>query len=232
MSDSHEDDVSAPTLGAFQPPLLAAGQAESSDDDDDEAAVAEVGSTRSPQSEPDVLAASSAADEPGEASLLPSAEDALEDDAAGAFLKVSHSVDVPAMEGFTDPDDAGKPSGAEKQRAYTENAAACLAARNQAPSANRKRKPGSEPVDGGHFRSEANARKNAGKATQHAWKRPLGCATARYPGLLRLALLAPGYAVDSMWPEPLSCSGPDARWEAAVRPVGPAEVADAAAFNT
>ena len=81
-----------------------------------------------------------------------------------AFLKVSHSVDVPAMQGFEDPSDAAahKPlTGAEKAALYTENAAKCLAARDQAPSANRKRKPGSEAVDGGHFRSEANASRDS-----------------------------------------------------------------------
>ena len=73
------------------------------------------------------------------------------------------------------PSDAAahKPlTGAEKAALYTENAAKCLAARDQAPSANRKRKPGSEAVDGGHFRSEANARKNAGKLKGEFKKRP------------------------------------------------------------
>lgn len=184
MSDSDDgdddDDDGRPILGVFQLPLLAAGQAESSDDDDDDAAPLEAASnrTRSPQSAP--AGPSSAADEPvedeaAEASLLPSAEDALEDDAAGAFLKVSHSVDVPAMQGFEDPSEAAarKPStGAEKAALYSENAAKCLAARDQAPSANRKRKPGSEAVDGGHFRSEANARKNSGKVKGEFKKRP------------------------------------------------------------
>ena len=186
MSDSDDDeDDGRPILGVFQLPLLAAGQAESSDDDDDDAAPLEAASngTRSPQSAP--AGPSSTADEPvedepvedepAEASLLPSAEDALEDDEAGAFLKVSHSVDVPAMQGFEDPSEAAarKPStGAEKAALYTENAAKCLAARDQAPSANRKRKPGSESVDGGHFRSEANARKNSGKVKGEFKKRP------------------------------------------------------------
>ena len=68
---------------------------------------------------------------------------------------------------------ARKPStGAEKAALYSENAAKCLAARDQAPSANRKRKSGSEAVDGGHFRSEANARKNSGKVKGEFKKRP------------------------------------------------------------
>ena len=181
-SDAEDDDDDdddnkdgRPVLGAFQPPLLATGQAESSDDDDDEASRPRQSSPPPLSAPADALAASSAADEPDEPGLLPSADDALEDDAAGSFLRVSHSVDVPAMEGFADPSDAAaasKLSGAEKQRVYTENAAACLAARNQAPSANRKRKPGSEGVDGGHFRSEANGRKNAGKAKGEFKKRP------------------------------------------------------------
>ena len=184
MSDSDDgDDVDdgRPVLGAFQLPLLAAGQAESSDDEgDDDAAPVGGGAASSPQNAPS--GSSGAADEPAEdvpaeASLLPSAEDALEDDGSshGAFLKVSHSVDVPAMQGFEDPSDAAarKPlTGAEKAALYTENAAKCLAARDQAPSANRKRKPGSEAVDGGHFRSEANARKNAGKLKGEFKKRP------------------------------------------------------------
>lgn len=182
-SDDDDDDEGPPVLGVFQLPLLAVGQAESSDDDDDDAAPPEAASngTRSPRSAP--AGPSSAADEPvetdepEEASLLPSAEDALEDDAAGAFLKVSHSVDVPAMQGFEDPSEAAarKPStGADKAALYTENAAKCLAARDQAPSANRKRKPGSEAVDGGHFRSEANAKKNAGKVKGEFKKRKEG----------------------------------------------------------
>ena len=120
MSDSDDgDDVDdgRPVLGAFQLPLLAAGQAESSDDDgDDDAAPIGGGSASSPQNAPS--GSSGAADEPAEdepaedvpaeASLLPSAEDALEDDGSShdAFLKVSHSVDVPAMQGFEDPSDA------------------------------------------------------------------------------------------------------------------------------
>ena len=185
MSDSDDgDDVDdgRPVLGAFQLPLLAAGQAESSDDEgDDDAAPVGGGAASSPQNAPS--GSSGAADEPAEdvpaeASLLPSAEDALEDDGSShdAFLKVSHSVDVPAMQGFEDPSDAAahkQPlTGAEKAALYTENAAKCLAARDQAPSANRKRKPGSEAVDGGHFRSEANARKNAGKLKGEFKKRP------------------------------------------------------------
>ena len=181
MSDSDDDeDDGRPILGVFQLPLLAAGQVESSDDDDDAAAPLEAASngTRSPQSAPagpSSTAEEPVEDEPAEASLLPSAEDALEDDQAGAFLKVSHSVDVPAMQGFEDPSEAAarKPStGAEKAALYSENAAKCLAARDQAPSANRKRKSGSEAVDGGHFRSEANARKNSGKVKGEFKKRP------------------------------------------------------------
>ena len=176
-----EADDDRPVLGAFQPPLLAAAQAESSDDDVETTE----GCTRVPQP-PTTLAALSTAVEPEEVRLLPSAEDALEDNEAGAFLKVCHSVDVPAMKGFEDPSEvvASKPSGAERQLMYTENAAACLAARNQAPSANRKRKSGSEPVDGGHFRSEAYARKNAGKA-RSMLKAPVLVASQR-------ATLAPG----------------------------------------
>ena len=189
MSDSDDDgdvDDGRPVLGAFQLPLLAAGQAESSDDEgDDDAAPVGGGAASSPQNSPSGSSGAAhepaghepAEDEPAEASLLPSAEDALEDDGSshGAFLKVSHSVDVPAMQGFEDPSDAAahKPlTGAEKAALYTENAAKCLAARDQAPSANRKRKPGSEAVDGGHFRSEANARKNAGKLKGEFKKRP------------------------------------------------------------
>ena len=179
-SDDDDDDEGPPVLGVFQLPLLAAGQVESSDDDDDAAAPLEAASngTRSPQSAPagpSSTAEEPVEDEPAEASLLPSAEDALEDDQAGAFLKVSHSVDVPAMQGFEDPSEAAarKPStGAEKAALYSENAAKCLAARDQAPSANRKRKSGSEAVDGGHFRSEANARKNSGKVKGEFKKRP------------------------------------------------------------
>lgn len=198
MSDSDDgDDVDddRPVLGAFQLPLLAAGQAESSDDDgDDDAAPVGGGAASSRQNAPsgpsgaaDEPAEDDPAedepaddepveDEPAEASLLPSAEAALEDDGSthGAFLKVSHSVDVPAMQGFEDPSDAAahKPlTGAEKAALYTENAARCLDARDQAPSANRKRKPGREAVDGGH-RSEANARKNAGKLKGEFKKRP------------------------------------------------------------
>ena len=189
MSDSDDGndvDDGRPVLGAFQLPLLAAGQAESSDDEgDDDAAPVGGGAASSPQNAPSGSSGAAhepagdepAEDEPAEASLLPSAEDALEDDGSshGAFLKVSHSVDVPAMQGFEDPSDAAahKPlAGAEKAALYTENAAKCLAARDQAPSANRKRKPGSEAVDGGHFRSEANARKNAGKLKGEFKKRP------------------------------------------------------------
>ena len=188
MSDPDDgDDVDddRPVLGAFQLPLLAAGQAESSDDDgDDDTAPVGGGAASKPQNalsgplgaDDEPAEDEPAEDEPAEASLLPSAEDALEDGSShGAFLKVSHSVDVPAMQGFEDPSDAAAHTpltGAEKAALYTENAAKCLAARDQAPSANRKRKPGSEAVDGGHFRSEANARKNAGKLKGEFKKRP------------------------------------------------------------
>ena len=188
MSDPDDgDDVDddRPVLGAFQLPLLAAGQAESSDDDgDDDTAPVGGGAASKPQNalsgplgaDDEPAEDEPAEDEPAEASLLPSAEDALEDGSShGASLKVSHSVDVPAMQGFEDPSDAAAHTpltGAEKAALYTENAAKCLAARDQAPSANRKRKPGSEAVDGGHFRSEANARKNAGKLKGEFKKRP------------------------------------------------------------
>jgi hypothetical protein len=177
MSDGdHDAEDVRPALGSFQLPLLAAGQAAESSDDEEEAA------PTAPAALPQSAAASSRAaddasgDEPSEpsSSLLPSAEDALDDDSAGAFLRPAHSVDVPAMEGFAEKasETEATQSAAEKQRQYVENAAACLAPRNQAPSANRKRKPEGEVVDSGHFRSDdTNARKNAGKVKGEFKKR-------------------------------------------------------------